>query len=75
VEVLSPREVCEGRCQEISGARGQNGASEEERDPELAWETGPTTGTRMGSITAKPGKATSTLHPPLRDPVNMVAET
>jgi hypothetical protein len=75
VGVLSPREVGQGRCQEISGARGQNGASEEERDPELAWEAGPTTGRGMGSITAKPGKATSTLDARLRDPVNMVAKT
>jgi hypothetical protein len=51
------------------GARGQNGAAEEERDPELAPETGPTAGTGMGPMA---GKAAPTLDP-LRDHVNMVA--
>ena len=46
-----------------SGARGENGTSEEERDLELAPETGLTAGTGMGPMAAKPGKATPTFDP------------
>lgn len=55
-----------------SRARGQNGAAEEEQDPELAPEMGYIAGTTTILITAKPDKATPKLDPLQRDPVHMI---